>query len=51
MVRLDGEIKNTLKTLVNDYKDPIDEKELQVLIVEGIVPKPDEMLFRIKREI
>lgn len=44
-------IKGELKKLINNFKMPIDEKELKVLIIEGIVPNVDEILKYIARQI
>ena len=42
-------IKTNLKKLIANFKRPIDEKELRVLIIEGITPNVKEMLAYIKR--
>jgi len=39
-----GAVKIVLHKLVKDFKKPSDEKELKVLILEGIVPKTEKML-------
>ncbi|MFH1317023.1 MAG: nucleotidyl transferase AbiEii/AbiGii toxin family protein [Candidatus Woesearchaeota archaeon] len=44
-------IKKDLERLVRGFKKPIDEKELKVIIIQGIVPKIDEMMDYIKRGI
>jgi len=42
------EIKKELRELLLKFKEPIDEKELRVLILEGIVPDLEKMLQYIK---
>lgn len=37
-----------LKRLINNFKNPIDEEELKVLIIEGIAPDSKKMLDYIK---
>ena len=44
-------IKRELNNLLENFKSPIDEKELKVLIIEGIVPNTEEMLLYIRRKI
>lgn len=41
-------VRNELKLLVNKFKQPIDKKELRVLIIEGITPEIEKMLEYIK---
>ena len=43
-------IKN-LEELTNKYKNPIDEKELKIIILEGLVPKTEKMLDYIKSRV
>ena len=43
-----GKISLKIKKLVKEFKKPIDENELKVLILEGIVPDVDKMLDYIK---
>ena len=43
-----GKISLKIKKLVKEFKKPIDENELKVLILEGIVPDVDMMLDYIK---
>ncbi len=38
-----------LKNLIREFKKPVDEKELKVLIIEGIVPSTEKILEYIKR--
>lgn len=42
-------IKQNLKALLGKFKKPEDERELKVLIIEGIVPNTESMLSYIKR--
>lgn len=42
-------ISKELKKLIKGFKKPIDEKELRILIIEGLVPNADKMLDYIKR--
>ena len=44
------EVKKELKQLIDNYKDPIDEKELKVKIITGISPTSKDMLEYIRRE-
>jgi len=44
-------IKKELGKLILNFKNPIDEKELKVLITEGIIPNVEEIVRYIKREI
>jgi len=43
------EVSNHLKKLAENFKKPVDEKELRVLITEGIAPSTEKMLDYIKR--
>ena len=36
--------------LIKDYKKPLDEEDLKVILLEGIVPSADEMIEYIKRK-
>ena len=42
-------ISNNIKRLINNFKKPVDEKDLQVLILEGVVPDTKKMLDYIRR--
>ncbi|MBU0958506.1 MAG: nucleotidyl transferase AbiEii/AbiGii toxin family protein [Nanoarchaeota archaeon] len=42
-------VKNDLKKLITKFRQPIDEKDLKVIVYEGIIPKTEEMLMYIKR--
>jgi predicted nucleotidyltransferase component of viral defense system len=44
-------VKNDLKRLVSKFKKPVDEKDLQVIIYEGVIPTTEEMLRYIKRRV
>lgn len=44
-------VKSQLKRLVKEFKSPIDEKELKVLIFEGLVPTTEKMIEYITRKI
>ncbi|MDP2925566.1 MAG: nucleotidyl transferase AbiEii/AbiGii toxin family protein [Nanoarchaeota archaeon] len=37
--------------LINNYKKPLDEEDLKVILLEGIVPSADEMFDYIKRKL
>ncbi len=50
-VKNKNEIVNDLEKLVKRFKNPTDEKELKVLIIEGIVPNINEILNYIKRYV
>ena len=43
-----GRIKNNLQKLIKNFKKPIDENELKVLILEGLVSSTEKMLEYIK---
>lgn len=43
-----SKIKKSLKELFARFKEPIDEKDLKVLIIEGLVPDTSKMLDYIK---
>jgi len=47
-VKKEKEIMGGLNKLVKNYKRPIDEKELKVLIIKGLVPQTGDMLMYIK---
>ncbi len=49
-VKSKGEILKDLRKLIRQFKKPIDEKDLRVLIIEGLVPDTEGMLDFIKRE-
>ncbi len=42
--------KKDIEKLINNYKKPIDEDNLKVIIIEGIIPSSDEMLDYIKKK-
>ncbi|MEM4702893.1 MAG: nucleotidyl transferase AbiEii/AbiGii toxin family protein [Candidatus Pacearchaeota archaeon] len=42
-------IKEKLKKLIKNFEKPIDEKELKILIIEGLVPSVEKMLDYIER--
>jgi predicted nucleotidyltransferase component of viral defense system len=50
-IKMDEIIRKSLSKLVDNFKKPLDEENLQTIIFEGVVPTSDEMLNRIKREI
>jgi predicted nucleotidyltransferase component of viral defense system len=50
-IKINEEIRKSLSSLIKNFKKPLDEKDLQVIIIEGIVPSVEEMFSRIKREI
>ena len=41
-------VKNNLIKLVKEFKEPIDEGNLKILILEGITPDKNKMLEYIK---
>jgi predicted nucleotidyltransferase component of viral defense system len=43
------EIKNNLSQLLQNFKNPKNEKELKYLIIVGTAPKLEEMLKKIKK--
>lgn len=45
-----GEILKGLRELIRQFKKPVDDKDLRVLIIEGLVPDAESMLDFIKRE-
>jgi predicted nucleotidyltransferase component of viral defense system len=44
-------LKERLGILIKNFKEPMDKKELRLLIIEGLVPEPEEMLQYIKRAV
>ena len=50
-INLNENIKKSLKNLIKNFKRPVDEKDLQITIIEGIVPSVENMLNRIKQEV
>ena|SRR3989338_7337046 len=47
-VKKKGDVKNNIKRLISNFKEPVDEKDLGVLILEGITPDSEKMLSYIK---
>lgn len=45
------QVQKELKKLVREFEKPIDEKELKILIIEGLVPDADKMLDYIKNHM
>ncbi|MBS3163250.1 nucleotidyl transferase AbiEii/AbiGii toxin family protein [Candidatus Woesearchaeota archaeon] len=43
-------IKESLSNLIKNFKAPTDEKDLKILILEGIVPKAEKMMEYIKNK-
>ena len=39
-----------IEKLIKNYKDPIDEGDLKIILLEGIVPTANEMIEYIKRK-
>ena len=50
-VKNNEKVENRVKELISDFKKPIDESELKVLIIEGLVPSSDKMISYIKNWI
>ena len=50
-IKINNEIKKQLTNLIKNFKKPIDEPDLKVIIIEGIVPSVEDIISRIKREI
>ena len=48
-VREKREVSMELEKLVKNFKKPVDEKELKVLLIEGIVPSSEEMIDYTRR--
>ncbi len=48
-VKEPGEVSEPLERLLGQFKNPVDEKELRVLIIEGLVPDVEKMLEYIRR--
>ena len=44
-------IKNNLRILIKEFKKPIDEKTLKILIIEGLTPATDKMKDYIRQSI
>ncbi len=41
-------VQPKLKKLINNFKKPVDEKELKILILEGLIPTAEKMIAYIK---
>lgn len=50
-IQMNDKIKKSLTVLIKNFKKPVDKQDLQVIIIEGIVPSVEDMFSRIKREI
>jgi len=50
-VKINDNIKKSLENLIKNFKKPVDEPDLQIIIIEGIVPSVESMLNRIKQEV
>ena len=46
-----SQIKKELNELITKFKEPVDEKDLKVLILEGLTPDKEKMLEYIKNKI
>lgn len=46
-----GEVSDELKKFIKNFENPVDEKDINGLIIEGIVPDVEGMLSYIGREI
>jgi len=46
-----ADIKDELNKLIKEFKMPVDEKELKILILEGVVPTVEKMIDYIKSKI
>lgn len=46
-----SQVKENLKKLTGKFKAPIDEKDLKILIIEGLTPNTEKMLDYIKRSL
>ena len=46
-----GIIKTELNRLISNFRMPFDEKELKILIIEGLAPNAKEILQYIKRSV
>jgi predicted nucleotidyltransferase component of viral defense system len=49
--KINERVKSSLQELVEKFKEPVDEENLRVIIIEGVVPSSESMLNRIKREL
>ena len=45
------EIRDKLEYLIKSFKNPLDERELKIILLEGITPNTEKMLEYIKRYI
>jgi len=45
------EVKDNLKKLIKEFKKPIDEPDLKIIILEGLIPSADNMLNYINSRI
>ncbi len=44
-------VEKEIKRFVDTFKKPVDEANLKILIIEGLVPRVNDMLNYIKREV
>jgi predicted nucleotidyltransferase component of viral defense system len=49
IINLDS-IKNALEKLTKNYLSPLDENDLRVIIIEGIVPKSNDLIEYIRKK-
>jgi len=49
--KMNEDVKKALAVLIKNFKKPLDEQDLQVIIIDGIVPSVEDMISRIKREV
>jgi len=50
-VKIDEKIRKRLEHLIKNFKKPVDEQDLKIIIIEGLVPSIEDLFLRIKREI
>jgi predicted nucleotidyltransferase component of viral defense system len=51
LIKKTEKIKTKLKSFISKFENPLDEGDLKILIIEGLIPKKQEMLGYIKRNI
>lgn len=45
-----NKVRNNLKKLIENYSEPVDEKDLKTIIITGLVPSSKKMIEYIKRK-
>lgn len=49
--KINEKIKEQLGYLIKNFKKPIDEQDLKIIIIEGLVPSTEDLFSRIKQKV